>query len=90
MTMLNLRTAFGDCDLTFALAGFERGYDDLLPGAGVRRVGDVTVKVAALEDIIRSKSAANRPKDQEALPELEALARRLRLNAERRPPQIGL
>jgi hypothetical protein len=80
MTMLNLRTAYGDCDLTFSPAGFQRGYDDLIGAAGERRVGDITVKVAALEDIIRSKASANRPKDQEALPELEALARRQREN----------
>lgn len=89
MTMLNLRTAFGDCDLTFAPAGFEHGYDDLIAAAGERRIGDVVVKVAALDDIIRSKASANRPKDQEALPELEALAYRLRRDIERRPPQIG-
>lgn len=90
MAMLNLRTAFGDCDLTFAPAGFHRGYDDLIAAAGERRIGTAIVKVAALDDIIRSKATANRPKDQEALPELEALARRLRDNTERRPPQIGI
>lgn len=90
MTMLNLRTAYGDCDLTFAPAGFQRGYDDLIAGAAERRIGDITVKVAALDDIIRSKATANRPKDQDALPELEALARRLRHNAEPHPPQLDI
>ena len=91
MSMLNLRTAYGDCDLTFSPAGFRNGYDDLIGGAAERRVGDVTVKVAALEDIIRSKASANRPKDQEALPELEALARRQGENGvEPQPPGIDL
>ena len=90
MTMLNLRTAYRDCDLTFTPAGFHRGYDDLIAGASERRIGDITVKVAALDDIIRSKATANRPKDQEALPELEDLARRLRQDPVRQPPQIGL
>lgn len=90
VAMLNLRTAFGDCDLTFAPAGFRRGYHELIAAASDRRIGDITVKVAALDDIIRSKATANRPKDQEALPELEAMARRLRHDAQKRPPQIGL
>jgi hypothetical protein len=83
--MLNLRTTYGDCDLTFALAGFRHGYDDLVASSTERRIGGVTVRVAALDDIIRSKASANRLKDQEALPELEALARRLRHDTERAP-----
>lgn len=31
------------------------------------------IRAAALEDIIRAKERANRPKDREALPELRAL-----------------
>ena len=91
MTMLNLRTAYGDCDLTFAPTGFEHGYDDLV-GAALRiRIGQITVKVAALNDIIRSKATANRPKDQDALPELEALARQLhRRTASPQPPAVEL
>lgn len=90
MTMLNLRTSYGDCDLTFTPAGFPQGYDDLVGAANERHVGNATVKVAALDDIIRSKATANRPKDQEALPELEAVARRLHELTEREPPAIGL
>jgi hypothetical protein len=90
MTMLNLTTSYGDCDLTFSPAGFPHGYDDLIGSSGERRIGDVTVRVAALDDIIRSKASANRPKDQEALPELEAMARRISQGERQQPAQIGL
>lgn len=39
-------------------------------------VDGLTIWVAALQDVISSKAAANRPKDQDALPELIRLARR--------------
>ncbi|MDP9168475.1 MAG: hypothetical protein M3O32_20780 [Actinomycetota bacterium] len=73
MTMLNLRTAYGDLDLTFTPSGTE-GYTDLIRGATVSTVDGVTVHLAALEDVIRSKRAANRAKDLAALPELLTLA----------------
>ena len=38
----------------------------------------VTIRVASLDDIIDSKRAANRPKDQMALPYLESLRDELR------------
>jgi hypothetical protein len=34
---------------------------------------DVTVHIASLADVIRSKQAANRPKDQRVLPTLREL-----------------
>ena len=37
------------------------------------KIRGLDVKVAALEDVIRSKEAANRPKDQRALPVLRQL-----------------
>lgn len=73
--MLNLRTAHGMLDLTFTPAGTS-GFDDLRRSATLRSVGGVPVRVAALEDIIRSKEAAGRRKDQAALPELYELAGR--------------
>lgn len=73
--MLNLRTAHGMLDLTFTPAGTS-GFDDLRRSATLRSVGGVRVRVAALEDIIRSKEAAGRRKDQAALPELYELAGR--------------
>jgi hypothetical protein len=83
--MLNLRTVHGVLDLTFTPAG-TGGFDDLRRTATLRSVGRVRVRVAALEDIIRSKESAGRPKDQEALPELYRLAGR---TAEDTPPDEG-
>lgn len=73
--LLNLVTTAGDVDLTVTPAAFPNGYDDLLPGAvAVDLGGDSSTLVAALRDIIASKEAAGRPKDQMALPYLYALA----------------
>ncbi len=61
--MLNLRTIHGDLDLTFAPDGFPAGYDDLVRHASQRHVGGMTIRVAALADIIVSKTQAGRQKD---------------------------
>jgi predicted nucleotidyltransferase len=45
-------------------------------------LGGVTVQLAALEDVIASKTAAGRRKDNEALPELIELALSRRHHAE--------
>lgn len=74
VNMLNLRTAHGDLDLTFAPAGFPAGYDDLVGHAARHNVAGITVQVAALADIITSKTEAGRQKDLLALPELRRLA----------------
>lgn len=74
MQLLNLRTAAGDLDLTFVPAGFPDGYDGLLPGADARSIGGMTVRVAGLGDVIKSKTAAARAKDLDALPELINIA----------------
>lgn len=72
---LNLTTGAGDLDLVLAPAGFADGYDALRRRAVEVDLGDgVVVLVAALDDLITSKRAANRPKDRAALPYLEALA----------------
>lgn len=60
MQLLNLRTAAGDLDLTFFPAGFPDGYDGLLPGAQARLIAGITVNVAGLDDVIKSKAAAAR------------------------------
>lgn len=70
--LLNLVTSVGDLDLTFSPAG-TGGYPELAPRAVPMTVHGTTIPVAALEDVIRSKEAANRPKDQWSLPVLRQL-----------------
>jgi hypothetical protein len=72
----NLTTAAGDLDLTFKPAGTD-GYSDLRRDAEAAELYGMTVRIASLADVIRSKQAANRPKDHRVLPTLrEILARR--------------
>ena len=73
MQMLNLRTAAGDPDLTFVPARFPSGYESLLQA---RSIGGITVTVAGLNDVIKSKIAAARAKDLDALPQLIHLGER--------------
>lgn len=88
--MLNLQTRHGELDLTIRPAAFEGGYAELV-GRSIRRtVGEVQVRVAALEDVIRSKETAARDKDIRALPELYRLANlEPRPAALPRPPQAA-
>lgn len=85
MQMLNLRSEFGDIDLTFSPAGFPGGYADLIGQAGEHVVDGLTIRVAALQDVITSKATANRPKDREALPELIRLARQAQRGQDPKP-----
>jgi hypothetical protein len=72
----NLATDAGDLDLAFQPPG-THGYPDLRRDATAAQLYDVTVPIASLSDVIRSKQAANRPKDQRVLPTLrEILAAR--------------
>lgn len=73
MAMLNLTTRYGDLDISMTPDG-TGGYEDLVRGARRVRVGDSAPQVASLDDVIRSKESASRPKDAEALPELRRLA----------------
>lgn len=73
MVMLNLVTEHGELDVNFTPSGTS-GYDDLHAGATTFDVGRVHVHVASLADITRSKTAAGRAKDFDALPELHQLA----------------
>jgi hypothetical protein len=68
----NLQTDLGDLDLTFEPSG-TKGYEDLHRDAAVMhlRSGDVTV--ASLADVVRSKEAADRPRDRAVLPGLREL-----------------
>jgi hypothetical protein len=68
----NLTTRHGDLDISFIPTGTD-GWDDLRPGAVVVDLDGTSVAVAALEDVIRSKEAADRPKDRLILPALRAL-----------------
>ncbi len=72
MSMLNMTTRCGDLDMTFTPAGLD-GYDGLAERSVVYELGGHRVQVAALSDIIRSKEAADRPKDHATLPVLRAL-----------------
>ena len=73
----NLTTDHGDLDLSFVPNGTQ-GFAQLNPNALEVDFDGVVVRVASLEDIIRSKQAANRPKDRRALPVLrEILDKRL-------------
>ena len=73
---LNLTTRFGDLDLSILPSG-TNGFEDLRRHAVMMSLMGRTVAVASLADVIRSKEAANRPKDQVALPTLRLLLRRL-------------
>lgn len=76
-----LTTRAGDIDLAFAPAG-TGGYEDFRRGASHLRIAGITVPVASLADVIRSKEAAGREKDAMQLPilrrTLEALRERER------------
>jgi hypothetical protein len=77
--MLNLVTDLGDVDLTFTPSGGLGGFDEWSEHALVVEIAEgLTVRIASLDDIIDSKRAANRPKDQMALPYLESLRDELR------------
>jgi hypothetical protein len=65
-----MTTRFGDLDAVFVPAG-TRGYDDLRRDAVELDFGDgLRVLVASIADVIRSKEAAGRVKDQAQLPAL--------------------
>ena len=66
---LTFRTDAGDFDLLAAPDG-TTGYDDLVRTADSLNVGGLKVLVASIDDLIRMKRAAGRPKD---LIELEVL-----------------
>lgn len=74
----NLTTRYGDLDISLVPSG-TRGYEDLRRDAVEVQLRGVTVLLASLADIVRSKDAAGRDKDRRALPVLrELLARQTR------------
>ena len=72
----NLTTPYGDLDLSFTPSG-TGGFAQLDRDAIDVDLDGVVIRVASLEDIVRSKQAANRDKDRRVLPVLrEILANR--------------
>jgi hypothetical protein len=69
-SMWTLTTRYGDLDLVMTPSG-TNGYLDLVRDAGALTVAvrpKLSVTVASLADVIRSKEAAGRDKDRAALP----------------------
>lgn len=73
--MWNLVTDAGRLDVAFVPSG-TKGYSDLADNAQRFEVFDATILVASLGDIIRSKTAANRPQDRQDVPVLKAILAR--------------
>jgi len=67
-----LITTVGDLDLLGEIAG-GGGYNDLLPGSVKLSVFGFQCRCLSLSQLIRAKRAAGRPRDLEALAELEAI-----------------
>lgn len=76
-----LSTDLGDLDLLGEIAG-GGGYDALMPHTIVLKIFGLQCRCLNLAHLIHVKRAAGRPKDLEAIAELEALAQ----ETERRPP----
>lgn len=74
--MWNLVTDAGRVDLIFTPAGTS-GYDDLAPHAIAFEIYGGTLRAARLEDILRSKEAADRPQDRQDAVVLRAMLKRL-------------
>lgn len=70
--MLTLRTDEGDLDCFIAVKGVGV-YSDVAAASDPANVGALQFRVLSLPALIKAKRAAGRPKDQEALLELEAL-----------------
>lgn len=68
----NLITTAGRLDLSFRPAGTQ-GYPDLARDAVTIEIGTTPIRVASLADVIRSKEAAGRERDRQALPTLRRL-----------------
>jgi hypothetical protein len=73
----NLVTSAGRLDVAFAPSGTD-GYPDLMDSAVAFDVFGVRLHVASLEDIIRSKEAADRPQDRQDVVILREMLRRPR------------
>lgn len=74
-----LTTSLGAVDLLGEITG-GGGYDDLLPHSVRLHLFGVECFCLGLERLIRVKRAAGRPKDLEAIAELEAILEERQLN----------
>ncbi len=74
--LLNLVTSAGRIDIAFIPSGTQ-GYDDLLQGAVRFEVYGIELKVASLQDIVRSKEAAGRPQDRQDVLIIREMLRRV-------------
>lgn len=81
---LNLMTDHGQVDVVYRPGG-TGGYQDLNERAELLQLGAVDVRVAALEDIIRSKQAVGRQRDLEQLPTLRLLMDERKKRGQGRP-----
>lgn len=70
--MLNLTTRHGDFTFVFQLSG-TTGFDDLWESHVTFELDGMRVPTISLAELIRSKEAAGKRKDHEALPTLRAL-----------------
>jgi len=68
-TGTSFRTAYGRLEIVRRADGIG-GYEDWLRRAANKAFEDLTIVVAAPGDIVRSKEAAGRDKDLEALPDI--------------------
>lgn len=73
-------TRHGQIDCCLSPDGIPEGYACLIRSAREVEAFGVRFHVAALDDVIASKRAANRPKDLAVLPQLERLRRRTTSN----------
>lgn len=81
----NLVTSAGRLDVAFKPSGTE-GYEDLARNAVGFEVFGVSLDAASLEDIIRSKEAADRPQDRQDVIILRQMIRK-GLDGSQRPPR---
>jgi hypothetical protein len=77
MSTLSLATRYGPLDIASQPAGVTR-FDDWDADAAEIVISGIHMRVASLDNIVKSKEAAGRDKDKAQLPLLRALLARLR------------
>ncbi|MHB1569969.1 MAG: hypothetical protein ACYCXW_23645 [Solirubrobacteraceae bacterium] len=77
MEVATWRTDSGDVDILLGIPRTEAWelarYEELRARGTAMEIGELTIVIATLDDIIRSKEIADRPADRVALPELRRL-----------------